>query len=108
MSELISQQGEFLWDTTAKHFRITGDLTLATVTEVMAQAAPLFSDVTEITVDLADVNHSDSAGLAILIEWMRVAAAANKTIVFQHIPKQMMAIAQTTGLDTILPLEEMK
>ncbi len=106
MSELVSQQGEILWDATAKYFRISGDLTLETVTNVMAQAAPLFSDAAEITVDLGDVNHSDSAGLAILIEWMRVAAAANKAIVFQHIPKQMMAIAETTGLDAILPLKK--
>lgn len=108
MSESASQQGEILWDAVGKEFRISGDLTLATVTNVMAQATPLFSNAADITVDLGDVNHSDSAGLALLIEWMRVAAAANKPIVFQHIPRQMLAIAETTGLDAILPLKKKK
>ncbi len=106
MSQASIQQGEIRWDLQAAYFRIEGDLTLNTVTDVMAQAEPLFASAAEIIVDLANVKHSDSAGLAILIEWMRVAAAMNKDIVFQHVPKQMMAIAETTGLDALLPISE--
>ena len=106
MAESVAQQGHISWDAEASCFRIEGDLTLATVTDVMEQAAPLFANAAEITVDLAKVKHSDSAGLAILIEWMRVAAAASKPIVFLQLPRQMMAIAETTGLTAILPLKK--
>ena len=106
MSEAIIQKGEVTWNTAEQHFCIDGDLTLATVVDVMAQAEPLFVNAAEMVVDLANVTRSDSAGLAILIEWMRVVAAANKKISFQNVPKQMMGIAGTTGLDKILPLKK--
>jgi len=58
-----------------------------------------------IYIDLQAVERSDSAGLALLIEWLRVARHLNKTITFRNIPPQMHAIAQVSGLEEILPLE---
>ena len=57
-----------------------------------------------IRVDLAEVTRVDSAGLALLVEWLRVSRAAGVSIVFENVPAQLQAIAQVCGLDNILPL----
>ena len=87
-------------------FQLAGSLNLETVTSVLAQAVIPFKEATEIKVDLSAVSQSDSAGLALLIEWVRIAAAANKPISFYAVPKQMLAIARATGLTDILPIRK--
>ncbi|HLA75507.1 MAG TPA: STAS domain-containing protein [Gammaproteobacteria bacterium] len=84
---------------------LSGTLTFATVPQLYTQGAALFSNAaTTVTLDLQGVKRTDSAGLALLMEWLRSARAQNKTIQFKNIPAQMMSIARLSGLDTILPL----
>lgn len=97
-SSLLTQHAE-------GEFQLEGCLNLATVTSVLAQAIAPFKEATAIKVDLSVVSQSDSAGLALLVEWMRIAAAANKPISFHAVPKQMLAIARATGLTDILPIK---
>lgn len=85
--------------------QISGELTFATVTSVLKQSQPLFQKAgDEIEVELGGVVRADSAGLAMLIEWMRRAAAEGRSITFLHLPEQMRAIAEASDLDSVLPL----
>ncbi|OUR73460.1 sulfate transporter [Methylophaga sp. 41_12_T18] len=93
-----------VFDTDSKVIRVGGELSFATVSQVLEQTSRVFEPVTDLKIDLAAVSRSDSAGLALLIDWMRTAQAANKSIVFQNIPSQMLAIASASGLDELLPL----
>jgi phospholipid transport system transporter-binding protein len=68
----------------------------------MAEARDTQSDV--INIDLNNVSRSDSAGVALLIEWIRQAQKNNKTIQFHNIPKQMRDIATVTGVDKMLAI----
>lgn len=84
--------------------RVNGELTFATVTALLAKSRPLFDQASkQITVELGEVERADSAGLAILIEWMRQAKERGATIAFSHLPDQMLAIATASELDTLLP-----
>jgi len=47
-------------------------------------------------IDLADVTHSNSAGLALLIEWLAEAQRTGRTIRFENIPNSLRQIS--TGL----------
>lgn len=86
-------------------FRVGGELTFVTASDILAQARTLFKPVSSLEIDLVNVTRSDSAGLALLVEWIRSANQANKTIVFHNIPEQMLAIATASGLDELLPLQ---
>jgi len=85
--------------------RVSGELTFTTVTALLAKSRPLFDQAgTNINVELGDVERADSAGLAMLTEWMRQAKARGASIAFFHLPEQMLAIATASELDSILPL----
>jgi phospholipid transport system transporter-binding protein len=55
-----------------------------------------------INMDLSDVRHCDSAGLALLIEAKRLSAGRNKTCTIQNIPKTVQSLAEFYGVHSIL------
>lgn len=84
---------------------VSGELSFATVNSVLSQSNDVFEPVADLKIDLAAVTRSDSAGVALLIDWMRSAKDKSKKIVFHNIPEQMLAIAGASGLDELLPLQ---
>lgn len=87
------------------HVDVSGELTFTTVSDLCVSAPELFASIEVLEIDLAEVTRSDSAGLALLIDWMRSAKQMNKNIVFHNIPTQMLAMAHASGLDELLPLQ---
>lgn len=86
-------------------YHVVGELNFDTVPGVFEQGVEVLRRAPAvIEIDLGGVTRSDSAGLALLIEWMRVAHSHHKNISFGNIPAQMMAMAGISGLDRILPL----
>jgi phospholipid transport system transporter-binding protein len=83
---------------------LSGELSMDTVPALLAQNN-LRDTQGEISVDLQNVERADSAGVALLIEWQRSARQQQKTIHFQNIPPQMLAIAHLSGVDELLALE---
>lgn len=83
---------------------VAGELDFTTVVQVLNDALPLLGAGAEIRIDLQGVTRSDSAGLALLIEWMRAAQRLGKSVQFLNIPSQMLDIARVSSLDQVLPL----
>jgi len=85
---------------------LSGAISHQTVPELLKQSNKFFdsNDQREIVIDLGQVSRSDSAGVALLIEWMRRAGRRNKTIRFLNIPQQMLEIAKVSGVDKILAI----
>nr|WP_238585892.1 STAS domain-containing protein [Legionella nautarum] len=54
--------------------------------------------------DLSEVHHCDSAGLALLIEAKRLTAEQNKTCQIDGMPKAILALAEFCGVDAMLGL----
>lgn len=89
----------------AGQYFLTGSLTFASVPSVYAQGNALFDeDAAALTLDLQGIERTDSAGLALLLEWLRNAQQKNKTIRFRNIPPQLQSMARLSGLDDILSL----
>ncbi len=87
-------------------FRICGELTLATVPALERRALPAqWPAQATVTLDLSGVTRSDSAGLALLIEWLRVARRRNVRLRLADLPAQMREIARISDLLPILPLD---
>jgi phospholipid transport system transporter-binding protein len=83
-------------------FRVSGVLDAYTVVDVLEQSEERFATDQEITVDLAGVSEGDSAGLALLIEWLRVARGRGQRIRFLNIPAQINALARISEVEDLL------
>jgi phospholipid transport system transporter-binding protein len=47
----------------------------------------------------------DSAGLALMIEWLQLARSANRDIGFTNIPGQMRDLIRVNGLEQVFQLD---
>ena len=83
---------------------LRGELSMDTVPELLKQGHVQSGGDAEIRVDLQGVERADSAGVALLIEWQRAASRQQRSISFQNIPSQMLAIARLSGVDELLAL----
>ncbi|MFA6037629.1 MAG: STAS domain-containing protein [Legionellales bacterium] len=59
----------------------------------------------EITLNLKDLTHSDSASVALLIDWLRYAKTKNKTLRLNHVPQKIQDIIRLSNLQNILDYE---
>lgn len=83
---------------------LRGALLLATVESVLKQSSKIFVQQSgDLTIDLAGVNHADSAGLALLIHWVRELRAAGRYLSYIQTPTHLLRLAQTNGVEDILP-----
>ncbi len=93
--------------TTESAFALSGSLSVTTVTMLLAQGKRLFAAAkAPLQVSLQNVVDSDSAGIALLIEWTRLAREMHKEILFTQLPAKMYSIIQVGGLDTVLPINK--
>src|SRR5262245_53789639 len=53
-------------------------------------------------IDLAGVTHSDSAGLAVLIDWLAQAARVGRKLSFANIPPGIRAAAKISDVEFLL------
>lgn len=83
-------------------FVLQRDLTFATVNEILSESLPLFSGQTSISIDLKQVGESDSAGLALLIEWASWARQNDCDIRFENVPKQLKTIAEISEVSGLI------
>lgn len=84
---------------------IIGDLNFDSVAALWRKSNAQFSDREVLEIDLGGVQRSDSAGVALLVEYLRQAHQSGKTARFFNIPDQMLALARVSSLDQVLPLQ---
>ena len=53
-------------------------------------------------IDLSGVTESDSAGLAVLIEWLAVGTRAGRDVRFANLPEGIRAVAEIGGVADLL------
>ena len=82
---------------------VTGSLTFATVGKALEDSRALFAEHEHIELDLHGVDSTDSAGLALLVEWAGWAHRERKKIAFHHLPAQALALARISEVDKLLP-----
>lgn len=87
-------------------FALKGDLEFETAPEVLERSRDLFADHASIEVDLTEVRRADSAGLALLLEWVNWARNYVREIRFINIPEQITAIAQICEVENMLTAGE--
>ena len=89
-------------DTSANVQSVSGPLTFHSVPGIFSASGKWFAGGA-LTIDLKQVTQADSAGLALLIEWLRQARQAGVSLTFSNIPPQMQGLIRVNGLqDTLI------
>ncbi|MFZ4502506.1 MAG: STAS domain-containing protein [Methylovulum sp.] len=83
------------------NFSVTGNLSSLNITHETLKSLTLLSAAKIITVDLSRIETIDSAGLALMIEWIKYARSQRLALNFKHIPQQMHNLAKLSGLDDL-------
>lgn len=83
-------------------FVLTGDMTFETAERILRASQAPFEEHTRIEVDLSGIEKADSAGLALLLEWITWANHTVREIRFSEMPERVLAIARTTEVDSLL------
>lgn len=83
-------------------FALSGDMTFSTAGELLRESERLFEEHTRIEMDLGGVDKTDSAGLALMLEWITWANHTVREIRFTNVPEKIDAIAKTTEVDHLL------
>ena len=86
----------------ARSFGVSGSMTFDSVTALWRESDDIFSNDSLVEIDLRDVTHTDSAGLALLVEWLREAGRRGGRIEFLNLPAQMVALADASNLQPVL------
>jgi phospholipid transport system transporter-binding protein len=82
--------------------RVVGLLEFATVAALLPLGSAAICEGRAPVIDLAAVTGSDSAGLALLIEWLSVAKAAGRALSYENIPSQLHQLARLSDLDSLI------
>jgi len=80
---------------------LSGALSFETVPDIYHASLAWFGEKS-LTVDFAQVSKADSAGLALMTEWLRMAREKNCRIEFLNIPEQVQELIRVSGLQDVL------
>lgn len=60
------------------------------------------SSARDLEVDCSGITHSDSAGLAVLLDWMAIMKREGRPLCFANLPSGLVAVARISGVDEML------
>jgi phospholipid transport system transporter-binding protein len=83
-------------------FALSGEMTFDTAERILKESEEPFESHTQLEIDLSGVTLSDSAGLALLLEWVTWANHTVREIRFKSMPERVLAIAKTTEVEKLL------
>jgi phospholipid transport system transporter-binding protein len=86
-------------------YSLRGGLTFATASEALNETGGLFARRTGLVLDLGGVDRADSAGVALMIEWLRRAKASGVELRYARLPKSLQAIIRVSGVEELIPVE---
>lgn len=85
-------------------YTLAGELTIASVGPLRDAGRELLAAAPAgaLQVALDGVTRADSAGLALLVDWLAWAQAAGRTLTFAHLPGGLRALARLSDLESLL------
>lgn len=90
----------------ADSFALKGVLDFDTVPPLMKQAESMLANNRQVSVDCAEVEKTNSAGLALLLEIVRFMRLRNARVQFKNVPEQIAIVARAYGIDAALDSDE--
>ena len=83
---------------------VTGELTFATARDARQIGTLVLesSRATTLVIDCAGVARADSAGLAVLLDWLSWARRKSRSLKLENLPASLVAIAKISEVDGLL------
>ena len=94
-----------LLEATEFSWRIVGDMNFASAPALLSQGRNLLQFGGDLSIDMGGVDHADSAGLALLLEWLDLSRSSKGNIRFKNIPEALMDIARVSNVYDMLSIE---
>jgi phospholipid transport system transporter-binding protein len=85
----------------AGHYVVDGDLVFSAMDKKTVSSFEFLAKGKQITLDLGKVGNADSAGLALMLEWIKHARSKRVQLRFINIPGQILNLAKLSGLDMV-------
>ena len=85
-------------------FGVEGVLDFDTVAPLGLESRRQFEGKERLEVDLQGVRRSNSAGLALLLEWLELAQRSGISLSFRNLPDSLARLAKLANLTGILPV----
>jgi len=82
--------------------RLVGSLGFRTVNALLPAGSDAIRRGEAGVIDLAGVTESDSAGLALLIEWLSVAQAGGRSLRYDNVPSQLHQLARLSEVEELI------
>lgn len=85
-------------------FALAGPLTFATAADVHARglAALDAEQAPRLEMDCSGIGAADSAGLAVLIDWLGSVARSGRRLHYLGLPEELLALARISEVDALL------
>ena len=83
---------------------VTGELTFATARDARQLGVMVLeaSSARSLAIDCSGVTRADSAGLAVLLDWLAWGRRKSRAISLQNLPAALVAIARISEVDGLL------
>jgi phospholipid transport system transporter-binding protein len=83
---------------------VTGELTFATARDARQLGVLVLesSRAERLVIDCAAVSRADSAGLAVLLDWLAWGRRKSRAVTLQNLPQSLVAIARISEVDGLL------
>ena len=85
---------------------ISGELDADSVPARLRESEHYFVPGQDTVIDLSGITRADSAGVALLLDWLRQAKAAQASLTYRNAPAQMRAIIDFCALGDVVPLQD--
>ena len=83
-------------------FELRGALDFSTVGELLSRGLDVFTGHRQVVLDLAGVTRANSAGLALLLEWLDHGKKRGFELRVVNLPESLRAIARMSNVDAML------
>ncbi|MGR9100103.1 MAG: STAS domain-containing protein [Gammaproteobacteria bacterium] len=83
-------------------YSIAGEMTFTTVNRKTLKLFSFLRNIHDVTLDLGQVTAADSAGLALMVEWLKIAHRHKTKLRLKNLPEQLSALARLGGLNETL------
>lgn len=91
-------------EVTSDRLLVRGSLDFDTVSGIEAEGTAWLTGLapSRAVVDLSGVEYGNSAGVALLLSWLRAARSGGRQLVFEAMPEEMRSMVKVGGLASLL------
>lgn len=86
----------------AGRFSLEGEVGFGTVMDLLRESHTLFEHEERVRLNFSGVERINSAGLALIIEWMREARHASRILQISNPPEELLAMARICDVEDLL------